>query len=160
MSNNILFYISAFIAICGGFIMLLSRNTIYSAMGLLLAFISTAGIYLSLTSPFLAIAQIFLYSGAVAVLIVFAIMMVDEQKRYELPVQGIFTKSIAIISILYIGYMLVNIFGFSKVNEKFTSNTSMLGRIMVSDYVLHIEALSAILIVSIMAAVLIAKRKA
>lgn len=159
MSNLLLFYISAFIAITGGFIMLFSQNTIHSAMGLLLTFMATAGVYLSLSSPFLAIAQIFLYSGAVAVLIVFAIMLIDEQKKYELPVQGLFTKSVAVVSAIYIGYILIKIFGFSKISQTFNSDIRSLGRLMLNDYILHIEALSIVLLISIMAAILVAKRK-
>ncbi len=159
MSSALLFYMSAVLALSGGFIMLFSKNTVGSAMGLLLAFVATAGIYLSLSSPFLALAQIFLYSGAVAVLIVFAIMMIDEQKKYELPVHGLFTKSLAVISVLYTIYILIRIVRFSGSSRVALSDTSELGRLMVSDYLLHIEALSVILIVSIMSAILVAKRK-
>ncbi|MGC9043828.1 MAG: NADH-quinone oxidoreductase subunit J family protein, partial [Myxococcota bacterium] len=154
-----LFYVSAALAIVGGFIMLFTWNTIHSAMGLLLTFLATAGIYLSLSSPFLAVAQIFLYSGAVAVLIVFAIMLIDENKKYELPVQGLFLKSLAALSVIYTSYLLIRIFGFSKVSHLFLSDTHSLGRVMVNDYVLHIEALSIVLLISIMAAILIAKRR-
>lgn len=160
MSLTILFYLSSLTAIIGAIIMLISKNTVNSAMGLLLSFLATAGIYLSLSSPFLAMAQIFLYSGAVAVLIVFAIMMIDEQKKYELPVHGLLTKSLAIISVLYIGYLLIEIFKFSDSNKTFVSNTFELGRLMIGDYLLHIEALSIVLIIAIMSAILVAKRKA
>ncbi|MCX7943860.1 MAG: NADH-quinone oxidoreductase subunit J [Deltaproteobacteria bacterium] len=159
MSSTLLFYISAITAICGGIIMLFSRNTVNSAMGLLLSFVSTAGIYLSISSPFLAVAQIFLYSGAVAVLIVFVIMMIDEQKKYELPVHGLFSKSIAIVSVCYIGYVLIDIMKVSSGASVVVSDMRILGRLMISDYLLHIEALSLVLIISIMAAILVAKRK-
>jgi len=160
LSNTILFYISALLAVFGGIIMLFSRNTVNSAMGLLLSFLSTAGIYLSLSSPFMFISQIFLYSGAVAVLVVFAIMLIDEQRRYELPIQGLFTKGLALLSVLYIGYVLTYVFRFSNGKSTFVSDIGSLGRLMIGDYLLHIEALSIILIIAIMSAVLIAKRKA
>lgn len=158
ISSQIMFYLSALLAISGGIVMLFSRNTVNSAMGLLLTFLSTAGIYLSLLSPFIAMAQVFLYSGAVAVLIVFAIFLVDEQKRYELPLEGMFVKGISIISLIYIGYVVVYVFRFSEGEKAFLSDINELGRVMVNDYILHIEALSIILIIAIMSAILIAKR--
>lgn len=158
IGSQIMFYVSALLAISGGIVMLFSRNTVNSAMGLLLTFLSTAGIYLSLLSPFIAMAQVFLYSGAVAVLIVFAIFLIDEQKRYELPLEGMFVKGISVISLLYIGYVLIYAFRFSQGEKAFFSDINELGRIMVNDYLLHIEALSVVLIIAIMSAILIAKR--
>ncbi len=159
ISAQILFYISAVLAVLGGLMMLFARNTVNSAMGLLLTFVSTSGIYLSISYPFIAMAQIFLYSGAVAVLIVFAILLIDEGKKYELPVQGILLKILSVISVGYIGYILSVIFNFSDAKGVFISELNKLGRIVLNDYILHIEALSIILVISIMAAILIAKRK-
>lgn len=159
MTTDVLFYISSVVALIGGIIVLFSRNTVNSAMGLLLTFLATAGIYLSLYSPFLAMAQVFLYSGAVAVMIVFAIMLIDEGKKYELPIQGLFTKSLAVVSILYICFLLINFLKFTGDARVAKSDVMDLGRIILSDYILHLEALSIMLIISIMSAILIAKRK-
>jgi NADH-quinone oxidoreductase subunit J len=79
----IVFLVLAFIAVAAAVAMLFSSNTIYSALYLILNFIAIAVIYLTLGAPFVALAQITVYAGAIMVLFLFVIMMLGAEKLKE-----------------------------------------------------------------------------
>ena len=79
----IVFLILAVIAIAAAVAMLLSNNTIYSALYLIMNFIAIGVIYLTLGAPFIALAQITVYAGAIMVLFLFVIMMLGAEKFSE-----------------------------------------------------------------------------
>lgn len=87
---QILFYLFAFIAIIGALGMVLSHNIVHSALSLVLSFIGLALVYFTLQAPFLGAVQLMVYSGAVAILIVMAIMMVCRvDMSVSAPVQSL-----------------------------------------------------------------------
>jgi len=75
----IVFLVLAFIAVAAAIAMLFSSNTVYSALYLILNFIAIAVIYLTLGAPFVALAQITVYAGAIMVLFLFVIMMLGQK---------------------------------------------------------------------------------
>jgi NADH-quinone oxidoreductase subunit J len=79
----VIFIILAVIAVAAAVAMLLSSNTIYSALYLIVNFIAIAVIYLTLGAPFIALAQITVYAGAIMILFLFVIMMLGAEKFSE-----------------------------------------------------------------------------
>src|SRR5512146_2321852 len=76
----ILFLILAVVAVATGLGMLLSRNAIYSALFLVLNFVTVAVLYLILAAPFIAISQVTVYAGAIMVLFLFVIMLLGSER--------------------------------------------------------------------------------
>jgi NADH-quinone oxidoreductase subunit J len=81
--GTLVFMVLGIIAIASAIAMLLSRNTVYSALFLILNFISVAIIYLILGAPFIALSQITVYAGAIMVLFLFVIMLLGAEKLKE-----------------------------------------------------------------------------
>jgi NADH-quinone oxidoreductase subunit J len=99
----ILFLILALIAITTAFGMLLSRNAVYSAMFLVLNFITVAVFYLLLGAPFIAMAQITVYAGAIMVLFLFVIMLLGAESLpraqvlpWQKPLAGLLAVALAV----------------------------------------------------------------
>lgn len=73
------FFISALVAIAGTFLLVMHRHAIYSLLGLLMALTASAGIFLALDAPFIAVSQILIYAGALAVMFLFVLMFTDTR---------------------------------------------------------------------------------
>ena len=76
---NLLFYLFSFIMIASAFMVILSRNPVHSVLFLILCFFNSAGIFLILGAEFLAFILVIVYVGAVAVLFLFVVMMLDVE---------------------------------------------------------------------------------
>jgi NADH:ubiquinone oxidoreductase subunit 6 (subunit J) len=79
MAMQILFLISALVALAGTLLLVAHKHAIYAMLGLLLALIGSAGIFLCLDAPFIAVAQILIYAGALAVMFLFVLMFTDTR---------------------------------------------------------------------------------
>lgn len=87
---QLLFFLFAFVTVIGALGMVLSRNIVHSALFLVLSFIGLALIYFALQAPFLGAVQLMVYSGAVAILIIMAIMMMGRaDMSISAPVQSL-----------------------------------------------------------------------
>ena len=78
-----LFIFSAILTLIGTAVVVSQRNAIYALLGLLVAFFGTSGVFLSLDAAFLAVSQILIYAGALAVLFLFVLMFTDTRTRDE-----------------------------------------------------------------------------
>jgi len=144
-----------------------TRNPVYAALYLVLAFFTAAGIWLLLEAEFLAIALVLVYVGAVMVLFLFVVMMLDinlDKLRegfwnalpVALPVGGL----MAVEMVMIVG---VRNFGVDKVSAPPAlpadySNTAELGRVLYTDYLLPFELASVVLLVAIVAAIALTLR--
>jgi len=79
-----LFLVSAVVSLIGTLILVTQKNAIYALMGLLIAFIGSAGIFLALDATFIAIAQILIYAGALAVMFLFILMFTDTRTQDDM----------------------------------------------------------------------------
>lgn len=106
---DFLFYLFAALTLFSGIMMIISRNTVNSAMYMILAFIGTAALFFLLEAYFLAIIQILIYSGAVVVLFLFVIMLLDVQsgaRKYP----HIFTFTVSLVGLLVLAFGIVYMF--------------------------------------------------
>ena len=166
--TNIVFYALSAILLFAAVRVITTRNPVYAALNLVLAFFTAAGIWLLLEAEFLAIALVLVYVGAVMVLFLFVVMMLDinlDKLRegfwnalpVALPIGGLMALEMAMI----VG---VRNFGVDKVvapaikNVEY-SNTAELGRVLYTDYLLAFELASVVLLVAIVAAIALTLRE-
>ncbi|MDI1308474.1 MAG: NADH-quinone oxidoreductase subunit J [Methylotenera sp.] len=165
--QDIVFYTLAAVLLYAAISVITTRNPVYAALYLVLAFFTAAGIWLLLEAEFLAIALVLVYVGAVMVLFLFVVMMLDinlDKLRegfwnalpVALPVGGL----MAIEMVMIVG---VRNFGADKVvappaHAADYSNTAELGRVLYTDYLLPFELASVVLLVAIVAAIALTLR--
>ena len=165
--QDLVFYALALILLYAALSVITTRNPVYAALFLVLAFFTAAGIWLLLEAEFLAITLVLVYVGAVMVLFVFVVMMLDinldrlregfwQALPVALPVGGL----MAVEMVMIVG---VNNFGADKVLAPAAkpadySNTAALGRVLYTDYLLAFELAAVVLLVAIVAAIALTLR--
>jgi len=165
--QDYVFYFLAAILLFAGLRVITARNPVHAALFLVLAFFTAAGIWLLLEAEFLAIALVLVYVGAVMVLFLFVVMMLDINldKLREgfwdyLPMAGFIGVLLAIEMVLVLGGKH---FGADRVAAPLPhpvgySNTAELGRVLYTDYLLPFELASVVLLVAIIAAIALTLR--
>jgi NADH-quinone oxidoreductase subunit J len=164
--QDILFYVFGALTLGCGFLVVanpFSRNPITSAMFLVLAIASLAGLFVLLQAFFLAAVQVLVYAGAVMVLFLFVIMLLDlkEEQRRRIKKFGLIT---GVISVGAIAGVFVNvIFGSGLTGPlpaaTIEGGTISLGKVLFTkDYVLPFEIVSILLLVAMVGVVLLSKR--
>ena len=165
MYLSLLFYFIASIAVGSAIFVVLNRNAIYSAVSLVLCFFALAVLYLLLEAYFLAVLEIFIYAGAIMVLFLFAIMLLNLGREEALPrfMQLQRSLSLMLVLIFFFGIFLI-LFGSSEILdppvEKFSEGgVYSLGEALFSIYLLPFEIASLLLLVGLIGTVYLAKRK-
>jgi len=163
MGEAIAFYILAFFAVLGGVLMVTRRNPLAGAMSLVLSLVSLAGIFAVLHAEFVFILQILLYAGAIMVLVIFTIMLLNlTPEEVREPPIGKFRTLIIFAAcaaglFAFISAVLTLPAGFSEVSNDFGSIEAV-GRLMLSHYVYPFEVISVLLLVAVAGVVLLAKK--
>jgi NADH-quinone oxidoreductase subunit J len=162
------FYMLSVILLFAGFRVVTTRNPVHAALFLVLAFFSAAGIWLTLEAEFLAIALVMVYVGAVMVLFLFVVMMLDinldrlrEGFWQYLPLAGFVSAMLALEMTVVLGSRT---FGLSivpspQLHPAGYSNTRELGRLLYTEYVYPFELAAVILVVAIVAAIALTMRR-
>jgi NADH-quinone oxidoreductase subunit J len=160
-----LFYIFSALTLLCGFLVVanpFSRSPVTSAMFLVLAIASLAGLFVLLQAFFLAAIQVLVYAGAVMVLFLFVIMLLDlkEEQRRKIKKFGLITGLISVGAIL--GVFVNAIFG-SGLNTPFPvatveGGTIPLGKLLFTQYLLPFEVVSVLLLVGMVGVILLSKR--
>jgi len=167
--TEIVFYGFSLVLIAAAVAVITARNPIYSALFLVLAFFSSAAIWMLLEVEFLAIILILVYVGAVMVLFLFVVMMLDINLtplkegfvRY-LPVGvvvGVLMAAELLIVIWSKGRFDQNAFPIPPPHPDGYSNTKAVGELLFNNYLLAFEAAGVILLVAIIAAIALTLRK-
>jgi NADH-quinone oxidoreductase subunit J len=157
----LLFYGFSGLALLFGVLLLLSRNPVTSAMFLVLAIASIAGLFVLLQAYFLAAVQILVYAGAVMVLFLFVIMLLDlkaEQRRH-ITAYGLITGLISVGAILGIFLRSLRAWSFGLNSpETFPGGTVALGTRLFTDFLLPFEIVSILLLVAMVGVVLLSRK--
>ncbi len=165
MVEPILFYLLAGCAIASGVLMILQRNPLMSAIYLIMNFFCIAGLYLLLRAQFLAVIQIVVYTGAIMVLVVFVIMLLnlgDEQRLTEkYDVKKIVGVVLVLGFVMEMAYIVFSTGTGSGVSgEALTIGTvEGLGDALFGKFLLPFELTSLLLLAAIVGAVILAKKK-
>ena len=165
-----LFFIVSIIIITSSLLVILSKNPIHSVLFLILVFFNTAILFLFSGAEFLAMILLIVYIGAVAVLFLFVIMMLDintaklrQSFLNYLPI-GLFVGFIILLELLYVVSQSKLIFPTKNVTEnKITNeifeNTKIIGNVLYTDYFLLFQLSGIILLVAMIGAILLTLRK-
>jgi len=164
------FYLFASITIVGGLMTVVSRNPVHSVLWLILTFLSTAGLFVLLGAEFVAMLLIIVYVGAVAVLFLFVVMMLDvdfaelkaEMARY-VPLAGLI--GIVLLMQLAIAFGVwesaegvIVAEGLATIPPMAELNTAALGLILYDDYFLAFQLAGLILLVAMIGAIALTLR--
>lgn len=165
----IIFIVTAIVCIASSLLMVTRRNAIHSALWLVVTFFSVAIIYLLLGAQFIAFAQLIVYAGAIVMLIVFVIMLIHlEKEAYEsrkFTGAKIIAFFIAVILLLEIGAAAIS-FQTGGTKGSFTpevlattGNVQSVGSVLYGQYLFPFEIASILLLIGIVGAVVLAKRR-
>ena len=165
--NTLVFYMFAAITVLAALRVITARNPVHAALFLVLAFCSSAGIWILLEAEFLAITLVLVYVGAVMVLFLFVVMMLDinlEQLREGFWRWFPFGAVLAVIMVFQMIWVLGNRqtaeTGAQVVKHAANySNTKELGRLIYTDYVYPFELAAVLLLVAIVAAIALTLRR-
>jgi NADH-quinone oxidoreductase subunit J len=165
MFEAIVFYAFGLILLVSALCVITARNPVHAALFLVLSFFTASAIWLLLRAEFLAITLVLVYVGAVMVLFLFVVMMLDiniERLREgfwrNLPAALVVGGLMAFEMISVLAY---RVYGMPQPNEQplSYSNTKELGRLLYTDYVYAFEIAAVILLVAIIAAIALTLRR-
>ena len=164
--QDIFFYLFAALTLLCGFMVIanpFSRNPVTSAMFLVLTIISMAGLFVLLHAFFLAAVQVLVYAGAVMVLFLFVIMLLDlkEEEHRKIKLFGLVTGLVSVLAVL--GLMLKALVMDTNLNASLSAPvlegaTDALGRSLFTSYLLPFEILSILLLVAMVGVILLSKK--
>jgi NADH-quinone oxidoreductase subunit J len=174
MPDTILFYVFSAVAVSASVLVIGQRNPMYSIMLLIVSFGALSALYIQLDAPFVAMAQIIVYAGAIMVLFLFVVMLLnapqedaaqwDRTHPLRRPGVGRFGAMLAVLLIVQLVWALL------RVNDASTAvgargdiaeltSVRSLGRVLFTDYVFAFEATSILILVSMVGAVVLAARE-
>jgi len=168
MIETVIFYVFAVATVVSACAVVTVRNPVHAALFLVLTFFTSAVIWLSLEAEFLAISLVLVYVGAVMVLFIFVVMMLDINiarmregfVRY-LPL-GLAVAAIMLLMMLSVvtsDVFVMDVGSLPQPKPADYSNTKALGAVLYTDYVLAFEIAAVILLVAIIAAISLTMRK-
>ena len=159
----VLFFILAIVAVAAGVGVIAQRSAVRSALFLLVNFCCLAGLYLLLNAQFVALVQVIIYAGAVVVLFLFILMLLGMERAEESPdlrkyqwIAGV------LLGALFLAGMIWAIFPAATewVGELVpTDNIREIGAAMMTDFAIPFELASIVLLVAIIGAVVLAKKR-
>ena len=166
------FYFFSLIAIFSALMVIASRNTVNSVFFLILDFISISCLFIMIGAEFLGMILLIVYVGAVAVLFLFVVMMLNvaqQKQSWFVGKKATHIPSGLIVSILILLELVVviggwkykdNIMTISELNiDQNISNTHQIGNVMYTDYILYFQLSGVILLLSMIGAIILTYRK-
>jgi len=168
---QILFLLFAAMAVVAAFNVILQRNPIYSAIGLIVTLCSLAALFLTLSAQFIAAIQIIVYAGAIMVLFVFVIMLLNVRTEEAKPDRQKYLKWLAVpLFIALLGEVVYVIKSVANPPapalptnavdpSQIIGTTESIGHAMFSSYLLPFEATSILILMAMVGALLLAKRE-
>ena len=164
------FYLFAFVAVASAFMVIASRNPVYSVLFLILTFFNSAGLFLLTVAEFLAMILLVVYVGAVAVLFLFVVMMLDIDFA-ELRAGALEYAPVGALIGIILAIELVVVVGGSTLSPEIAANASMpippvaerqntaaLGDVLYTHYVYYFQIAGLVLLVAMIGAIVLTLR--
>ncbi|HLH06784.1 MAG TPA: NADH-quinone oxidoreductase subunit J [Terriglobales bacterium] len=159
------FYFLSAVALISAILVITRKNPVHSALALIVTLLSLAGLYLMLYAPFVTGVQVIVYAGGIMVLFLFVIMLVNIERAMK---EEEFNKQwiAGLIASLLLGGLFLAVYfkgraifpsEFTKIPEQM--NTQQVGMLIFQNYLLPFEIASLLLLVAIVGAVVMAKKK-
>ncbi len=161
---NIVFYLFAALIVFAAFMVVIARNPVHSVLFLILAFFNSAGLFLLRGAEFLAMTLVIVYVGAVAVLFLFVVMMLDIQIE---DVKRKFGRYFIIgtgFGLLLLVQLILAVNGQQAIYKSadeitISNNTKEIGLLLYTEYAYVFEAVGMILLLAMMGAIVLTLRK-
>ena len=171
-SEHLLFYAFAAVTVLGSLAVIAQRNPIYSVLALIGSFFGLSGLYVVLDAPFVAIVQIIIYAGAIMVLFLFVVMLLNVPREgagewdQAHPLYRPWPTRIgAVLAVALIGQLAWALSrtpgisdGIGRQNAGI-SDVGELGRVLFTDYMFPFEVTSILILASMVGAVILARRQ-
>ncbi|KAJ55554.1 NADH:ubiquinone oxidoreductase subunit J [Actibacterium mucosum KCTC 23349] len=167
---DLAFYLFAITGVIGGLFVVVSKNPVHSVLWLILAFLSAAGLFVLLGAEFVAMLLVIVYVGAVAVLFLFVVMMLDidfAALKAEMAQYVPFALLIGVVLLLQLGAIYA-VWGTAPEAEALRAavapapgdvhNTAALGQLIYDDYIYLFQAAGLILLVAMIGAIMLTLR--
>jgi NADH-quinone oxidoreductase subunit J len=158
------FYLFATVSVASAFMVISSRNPVYSVLFLILTFFNSAGLFVLMGAEFLAMILVVVYVGAVAVLFLFVVMMLDidfaelnEGVLQYMPI-GATIGLILLLELLLIfgaSTQLVSQSALPQATPVGMTNAEAIGRVLYTDYIYYFQAAGAVLLVAMIGAIVL-----
>ena len=165
----IAFYILAFVTVVAGFMVITARSPVHSVLYLILAFFSAAGLFVLLGAEFLAMLLVVVYVGAVAVLFLFVVMMLDvdftrlrqgyvQYLPFGLIIAGVLLSEMIVVSsaVADRGAARANAAPMAAAVD--VTNAQTIGRVLYTDYVYFFQAAGIVLLIAMIGAIVLTLR--
>jgi len=174
MVETIVFYVLAALAIGASALVIGQRNPMYSVMLLIVSFAALAGLYIVLDAPFVAMAQMIIYAGAIMVLFLFVVMLLNAPQEdaaewdrlHPLRRPGIARVGIllAVVLVAELGWALSKVAALDspvggRADGAAVGSVRELGKVLFTDYAFAFEATSLLILVAMVGAVVLARRE-
>ena len=174
MPETLVFWALSALAIFASALVIGQRNPMYSVLMLIASFGALAGLYIQLDAPFVAVAQIIIYAGAIMVLFLFVVMLLNAaqedaagwDRTHPLRRPGIMRVGamLALLLVLQLTWALLQASGLdvpvgAQGDSEALGSVRTLGRILFTDYVFAFEATSILILVAMVGAVVLARRE-
>ncbi len=160
--TDVLFYALAALTIAGAAGVALSRNILYSSMGLLMALLGAGSLYVFLSADFVAVTQLLVYIGGVLVLILFAVMLTNRITEVNVSNSsfGLFGGALLFISVLPVLLAVVSLTPWpTAAPAALAPSTEAIGHGFLTKWLLPFEVASLVLLATLIGAVVIARKE-
>jgi NADH-quinone oxidoreductase subunit J len=169
----LLFYIFAAVTVAGALVVVTQRNPVYSLVSLVGSFFGLCGLYVLLEAPFLAVVQIIVYAGAIMVLFLFVVMVLnvpredaaewDRAHPLYRPMAVRVGGVLAVLLALELGWALSRTTTIGEavnaVPNPLVSDVTELGKVLFTDYMFAFEVTSILIIAAMVGAVVLARKR-
>jgi len=174
MPETLTFYLLSGLAIGASALVIGQRNPMYSVLMLIASFGALAGLYIQLDAPFVAVTQIIIYAGAIMVLFLFVVMLLnapredaaewDRSHPLRRPAVTRLGSMLAVLLVVQLAWALMEAGGIGgpvagQTDAAAVSSVGQLGRVLFTDYVFAFEATSILILVALVGAVMLARRE-
>ncbi len=161
--DALLFYSLATLAVVSAILVIAQRNPVYSAFALIVTLCSLAGIFGLLGSPFIAVLQVIVYAGAIMVLFLFVLMLLNVKREHEAPTPGGRTLAgvaLALVTllVLQVGAVLLRV-RLLPAAEFDASTRKMAETLFSAHFVYAFEATSVLILAALVGALVLGKKE-
>jgi NADH-quinone oxidoreductase subunit J len=174
MPESVLFYVLSGLAVGASSLVIGQRNPMYSVLLLIVSFAALAGLYITLDAPFVAMAQMIIYAGAIMVLFLFVVMLLNapqedaaEWDRTHPLRRGGFARVGVVLAVLLVaelGWALAKVVSLGapvggRADGALLGSVREMGRVLFTQYSFAFEATSVLILVAMVGAVVLARRE-
>lgn len=157
----LVFFILALVAIAGGVLMLNMARVVHMIIVLVFTFLSIAGLYVLLSAEFVAVVQVLIYSGAISIIMLFAIMLTKHYDKTEARGSRwrYFFVTIGVLAFFTVMFFGINDLTLGDQAESLhENNTEKIGIALYSKYIIPFELMSVLLLVALVGAIILSKK--